>query len=174
MTLPPFVVFMAPPQLCCFSPPFIFVAQTEKASQLTMRNLWEYKLGNPNESSQQLQTQKRYSHHTAIVKLLSKLKSSNAKKKILRFLLLLCPLTWTEQKTSCTRTQPTLILETKHCKIGKHWCVFLGLKHQFRDKSQWVSPQQNNEENASRLSQEDSGRGRGRAKRKGWTFQTKI
>jgi len=46
-----------------------------------MRNLWEYKLGNPNESSQQPQTQKRYSYHTEIVKLLSKLKSSNAKIK---------------------------------------------------------------------------------------------
>jgi len=44
---------------------------------------------------------------------------------------------------------------------------FLGSKHQFRDKSNWVSPQHNNEENASRFSQEDSGRGRGRAKRKG-------
>lgn len=81
MTLPPFVVFMAPPQLCFFSPTFLFLAQTEKASQLTMRNLWEYKLGNPNESSQQPQTQKRNSYHTEIVKLLSKLKSSNAKKK---------------------------------------------------------------------------------------------
>lgn len=46
-----------------------------------MRNLWEYKLGNPNESSQQPQTQKRCSYHTEIVKLLSKLKSSNATKK---------------------------------------------------------------------------------------------
>ncbi len=81
MTLPPFVVFMAPPRLCFFSPPFLLLAQTEKVSQLTMRNLWEYKLGNPNESSQQPQTQKRYSYHTEIVKLLSKLQSSNAKKQ---------------------------------------------------------------------------------------------